>query len=298
MLCYIISNIPKRIAMKSGDRIVESLSEEARAPSVITNYDRSVILTRSFFPEIEGDMEAGEHLKLGLCVSGGGKVIYGNGANAQRLNWNRGDILLTASKDNSRFKSPNMEMIGLAIDVRTFMADRENVHSLQKIENLPSQVLEDKVIRSIVTALWTCAEFHGTQSAFIEEGINIILERITQAKQKPSNKNTSGMLSKRQLNDVSYFIQSHLAIDLSVAEIATQIGMGTQQFSRSLKATTGRAPYTFLVEKRMEAAKRKLAEGSSVIDTSLSVGYTNPSKFTSAFKRIVGCTPTEWKKQR
>jgi AraC family transcriptional regulator len=284
--------------MKSGNRIVESLAEGAEAPSIITNCDRSVILTRSYFPESEGTMEAGDHLKLGLCVSGGGRVIYGDGAHPQKLNWNRGDTFLTAPKDNSRFQSPSIEMIGLAVDVRAFTSERKGTQALNRVvEDLPSQMVEDKVIRSVMTALWTCAEYHGACSAFIDEGIHIILERIASRRNKPQGKFASRRLSKRQLDDVYEFIQSHLARDLTVAEISKQLGMGAQQFSRSLRATTGRTPYNFLVEQRIEEAKRKLSEGYSVIDASLSVGYTNPSKFTAAFKRVVGCTPSVWKKR-
>jgi AraC family transcriptional regulator len=44
----------------------------------------------------------------------------------------------------------------------------------------------------------------------------------------------------------------------------------------------------------MEIAKDLLLKGYSVTETSMIVGYSNPSKFSAAFRRLNGCAPKIW----
>jgi len=46
----------------------------------------------------------------------------------------------------------------------------------------------------------------------------------------------------------------------------------------------------------MKRAKELLRFGDSVTDTALAVGYANPAKFSAAFRRWVGMTPSAWKR--
>ena len=49
-------------------------------------------------------------------------------------------------------------------------------------------------------------------------------------------------------------------------------------------------------EKRIERAKKFLAMGYNVTETATSVGYGNITYFSSLFKEMVGCSPSEYKK--
>lgn len=284
--------------MNSGDRIINTLSAQAPAASVIANAERSVILVRSFFPATEGVAEPEPHLKMGLCMSGGGKVKYNSHSRYWKLNWRRGDLLVMAPHGDSEFASPDVDMLGLAIDLQAPVSMRDTRDTLQNLGNFPSRVITDEVIRSVLVALWTCAEYHGTSGAFIDEGIDIILQRLTIPLQKPKPQAYVRPLSQRQLSRVSEYIQSRIAYDIRVPELAALVGMEPRCFSRALKATTSCAPYAYLVALRMKHAKNSLDDGESIIDTALSVGYINPGKFSAAFRRVVGCTPSQWKRRK
>jgi len=49
--------------------------------------------------------------------------------------------------------------------------------------------------------------------------------------------------------------------------------------------------------KRVEQAKKLLEEGLSVEETSKKVGYAYSTRFCSVFKEVIGCTPTEYKRE-
>ena len=53
----------------------------------------------------------------------------------------------------------------------------------------------------------------------------------------------------------------------------------------------------YITEVRMKNAKRFLSEGASVSKCAAMVGYDDEFNFSRAFKRQVGLSPSEWKKQ-
>ena len=70
--------------------------------------------------------------------------------------------------------------------------------------------------------------------------------------------------------------------------------MEPSAFTKAFQAATGFTPFAYLTRRRMEKAKMLLLGGETVTRAALAVGYANPSKFSAAFRRCVGCSPTEW----
>ena len=61
----------------------------------------------------------------------------------------------------------------------------------------------------------------------------------------------------------------------------------------------GLPPYAYLRTFRMERAAALLRETDlRVADIGLAVGYDSPSKFTAAFKAVIGQTPTVHRRDR
>lgn len=289
--------------MRSADRIMDSLSSGPATGSVVASPDRSVILVRSFFPATEGVVEPGAHLKMAVCMAGGGQVQYLRGSQSRHWRWRRGDVLLTGLHDKSSFASPDVDMVGLAVDLASLDKMGGEQEVWPNLDNLPSQSLRDELIRSVIVALWSCAEHHGSTSAFIDEGVGLILQRLAElssgrdcrrASQRACEW-SSGTLSRRQLATVSEYIRSRIAHDIRVPELATLLGMERRRFSRALQGSVGCGPYAYLMGLRMQRAKELLESGQSITSIALSVGYANPSKFSAAFRRSVGCTPSQWK---
>ena len=67
-----------------------------------------------------------------------------------------------------------------------------------------------------------------------------------------------------------------------------------QYFSRAYGSTVA----GYLRKRRMEVAAALLARGMRVAEAAVRVGYANPSKFSSAFKREYGTAPSEWRRRR
>jgi AraC family transcriptional regulator len=91
-------------------------------------------------------------------------------------------------------------------------------------------------------------------------------------------------------------IENRLAEDLSLEALAAIAAMSPFHFTRRFREVTGRAPYRYLVERRIEQAKILLKSGSAPIaDIAFQVGWENPSHFAAAFKSHVGVTAGAWR---
>ncbi|MNW00509.1 Virulence regulon transcriptional activator VirF [compost metagenome] len=53
-------------------------------------------------------------------------------------------------------------------------------------------------------------------------------------------------------------------------------------------------PYAYLTQRRMHWAQQALQGGLSVTEVAMACGYANPSKFSAAFRRVVGVSPSTW----
>ena len=86
------------------------------------------------------------------------------------------------------------------------------------------------------------------------------------------------------------------AHDARVLAAAFNVSAATlnQYFSRMYGSTVA----GYLRKRRMEVAADLLARGAGVAEAAARVGYANPGKFSAAFRREYGTTPSEWRRDR
>lgn len=103
---------------------------------------------------------------------------------------------------------------------------------------------------------------------------------------------SSGGSSNRHVRRVENYIRSSYMTPLRVEEIADEMGLNRRYLSRLFKEKTGRTVQQYLIDVRMEAARRYLAQGSSVKETADLCGYEDVSNFSKMFKRYYGKSPS------
>ncbi len=91
------------------------------------------------------------------------------------------------------------------------------------------------------------------------------------------------------------YIKAHLAEPLTVADLAAQVSLSTSAFTRTFRDTTGRSPYQFVKELRLDRARELLIEQRlGVADVASAVGYTSTSHFIKEFRGRFGATPRSY----
>ncbi|WP_106746386.1 AraC family transcriptional regulator [Yoonia maritima] len=89
-------------------------------------------------------------------------------------------------------------------------------------------------------------------------------------------------------------VSSHLNTPVSIDDMATRAGMSRAVFHRKFKQVTTMAPIQFVKSMRLNNAAMKIAEGVTVSEAAMYVGYVSTSQFSRDFKRMYGKSPRQW----
>lgn len=96
---------------------------------------------------------------------------------------------------------------------------------------------------------------------------------------------------------VKNYINALYMQPLRVEEIAEKFNLDRRYLSRLFKEKTGFSVQEYLIEVRMSEAKKQLLRGASVAQAAQLSGYDDVCNFSKMFKKCVGTSPKEWKKE-
>lgn len=91
------------------------------------------------------------------------------------------------------------------------------------------------------------------------------------------------------------YIDENFKEQPSIDTIAKYIGMSKYHFIRVFKEYVGVTPIQFLQSITLNYAKEHLKESKSILDSSLDIGLSSPSRLHDLFVNIIGVTPKEYK---
>ncbi|TXK79131.1 response regulator [Paenibacillus sp. N3.4] len=101
---------------------------------------------------------------------------------------------------------------------------------------------------------------------------------------------------KDPIEEAKAFIDSHLAQEISLDQVAAMVGVTPTYFSSLFKKTTHETFVQYRINKRMEKAKEMLAiPHIRIVDVATEVGYDDYPHFTKTFKKIVGISPSDYR---
>ena len=84
-----------------------------------------------------------------------------------------------------------------------------------------------------------------------------------------------------------------------LSSLSAKAGMSRSTFARTFKATVGTSPLEYLTRWRMLLAGTLLNDGNQPISSiATSLSYDSESAFSTAFKRVMGCSPRQYSHSR
>lgn len=103
-------------------------------------------------------------------------------------------------------------------------------------------------------------------------------------------------VSSSIIEDTVAYINEHLAEPLTLDSLAAQASLSPFYFSRLFKKETGFSPHGYVIAARVNNARFLLkTSDSSVKDICFSTGFSSESSFCTTFKKVTGCTPSEYR---
>ena len=93
------------------------------------------------------------------------------------------------------------------------------------------------------------------------------------------------------------YVQTNFSRKVTVQETADYVGLNRSYLGVIFKEITGHTLQKFLIDFRIDRAKKLLSDKSmSIGDVSRSVGYDDPLTFSKLFKKNVGISPNAYRK--
>ena len=92
------------------------------------------------------------------------------------------------------------------------------------------------------------------------------------------------------------FIRENALADLSLEEIAAAAGLSRFHFLRLFRKSTGLPPHAYLIQRRVEIARRAIEKGASLSRAAMEAGFSDQSHLTRRFKAIYGIPPGRYRR--
>lgn len=154
-------------------------------------------------------------------------------------------------------------------------------------------------VERLTSALLGLAEIDRQQRPLFLEGITLGLLALALAPHRhwQDDRPRHG-LGKIAFDRCIAFADAHLGDKLDIATWAGEIGLPTAEFARRFQATARVAPYTWLLNWRIDRAKQMLDDPrASLAEIAFRVGFSSQSHFSEAFRRRTGIPPGQWRKR-
>lgn len=116
---------------------------------------------------------------------------------------------------------------------------------------------------------------------------------------RPERLLVGASLEPKRLARVVDYVESNLGEELALEDLASQACLSPYHFSRLFQVATGRSPHRYVTDRRVQAAQRRLSLGKETLsDIALDLGFGSQGNFTRVFRKAMGVTPGQFRKQR
>ena len=151
-------------------------------------------------------------------------------------------------------------------------------------------VLPDPRLRSAVARLHD--ELHCADDALAAEThLGFVAERIRALLgDPPVEPEPMPFLAER----ARAILDARLFEPVTMATLAAELGAGPTQVARAFTSAFGIAPHTYVVGRRLDAARDRILDGQPLADVAVDVGFYDQAHLTRRFRRFLGTTPSRF----
>ena len=181
-----------------------------------------------------------------------------------------------------------------------FLAALSEADSDLRIDNvglLPS--IKSERLSYLGRAMFREAIEPGYGSSLLAEamGMEVALEiaRYDGAR-RTADEPYQGGLAPWQLRRLESYVRDNLSDDLSLSELAVLLGISVRHLSRAVKQAKGVSVHRWIVERRLEEARRLLGTDTPIHEIARRSGFRSASAFTAAFRDASGYAPGEFRR--
>lgn len=169
---------------------------------------------------------------------------------------------------------------------------------LQQIIRTADDTCEDMLADSKLLSERELLLRQVTEQKSFDRAFALVKEHVGKIFQVLSDANSSSGQRQARLA-LDYIQKNYMDPDLSLNSICSYLNISTSYFSTIFKDLTGETFTEVLIRTRMEKAK-ELLENTTMKNYEIAekVGFADPHYFGISFKKMTGCTPTEYAREK
>ncbi|RCJ20418.1 AraC family transcriptional regulator [Nostoc sp. ATCC 43529] len=194
------------------------------------------------------------------------------------------------------------QFIALAFESTLLAQYIAEAPDIKDVELTPTLSRPDPLIHSIGLALKTELESNGMGGRLYVNAMttaliaHLLCHYSTHKQMLPA---VASGLPKRKLQQLVDYIHAHLEQDLTLSALAAVVHISPSYFSFLFKQSTGLAPHQYVIQCRIERAKKLLLQDElTIAEIAHILGFTHQSHLSRHFKQLVGVTPKAFLKSQ
>lgn len=229
-------------------------------------------------------------------------VEYGyDDGHSHSVNRTKGTVVIEQRGCEQRFRwSTAASVLAVQLSNTTLEQAAEAVPSSEDTKPVESAA-DDMRLSSLLFALER-ERIHGYPAGRlfvdgIEQALAAILVRYDGVARRTPQVYKGGLAPYR-MKRVTEFINSHIEQEITLSELARDVGLSPSHFCSLFRKTSGKTPHQFVLHCRIQHAKTLLAQPrNSILDVALASGFRTHQHFSRIFRRQVGIPPSTYRAQ-
>ena len=128
--------------------------------------------------------------------------------------------------------------------------------------------------------------------------VNVKIENLLLELYRPYVLHRDGALINECMDFAKNYIQMHLQQEINLQELAVAVGYSYDYFRHQFLKYVGESPKEYILKERIERSKKRLIQTEdSIAMIAKRYNFESSSYFARIFKKLVGCTPTEYRNE-
>ena len=239
-----------------------------------------------------------------------GQAIFSFNNGAYKMSVNKGKYIVLYNPIKNlplnAVISPKSNVLSVLISIKKFhklfSEDSNNIQFLKDENANQKYYYENKISNPIFLVLNELKRFDinsSTKNLFLKAKIYELFSHLynrnrdLNIEQCPFLTNEENFKKIKKAKDI---IIENMTNPPSLVELSEEINLSLKKLKEGFKKIYGKPVYQFLIEYKMELAKKLLSDNNyNVNEVSLKLGYSTASHFITAFKNKYGLTPKSFK---
>ncbi|MEJ6395986.1 AraC family transcriptional regulator [Gymnodinialimonas sp. 2305UL16-5] len=213
----------------------------------------------------------------------------------------RGELVIAPPNTSADYQtSTSLDFIsfGLPINFVDAAAAHLNIERFS-VEPLLGYAVQDHVIRHLIQDIWreACRDL-SKGALFIDASLMSLSNQLVglASKGRPRPAPSRHKLSSSDFAMLCEYIDSNIDTNVRMASLARLTGMPDHKFARAFKATTGKSPHQWVIDRRLDRAEQFLGKSRiSLAEIAYACGFSSQAHMTTLFSERRGVTPAEYR---